>query len=176
MSCFYEIQSINDPLYHQFEKIYVLSFPVFEQRNREQQQLAFKSELYHLCCIVEDNILNSFVAYWEFPEYIYIEHLAVNNDLKGRNIGTTTLQLLKKEVNKIIILEIDPIVDDISAKRLHFYEKLDFRINPYQHFHPSYNNNYPPHELVVLSTEKILDQELYFQFKSDLESVIMKFE
>ena len=118
--------------------------------------------------------MTSFIAYWEFDSYIYIEHLAVNPELRGNNIGSDTLNKLASLVDKVIILEIDPVKDDVSKKRLAFYEKLGYRVNPYQHFHPAYNKLYPPHELTVLSLNRNLETEEYHKFFKNLSEIVMK--
>ena len=174
MEHFYEIKTTTDKWYDDFLKIYSTSFPIHEQRDNEQQKEAFKNEHYHLICLIESEKLHSFICYWEFENYVYIEHFAVNNKLRGQNIGSGTLSLFKQEINKTIILEIDPVKDKVSAKRLRFYEKSGFKVNAYRHHHPPYNSNYPPHELAVLSTDIVLTQNQYDIFKHDLKYIVMK--
>jgi len=176
MSHFYKITSSDDSWYKEFWKIYSMSFPIYEQRNSEQQLYAFENVRYNLFCQVDfdKGMLNSFISFWEFDEYVYIEHLAVNERLRGNNIGTTMLEQFKDVIKKTVILEIDPIIDNVSQKRLEFYQKLDFRLNPYEHYHPAYDKNYKPHKLLVLSTERELTPDLYQIFKNDLDQVVMK--
>lgn len=176
MSHFYKIKDTNDSWYKDFEEIYSKSFPVYEQRSCEQQLYAFSNERYNLFCLIneDENILNSFVSFWEFDEYVYVEHLAVNERLRGNNIGTATLKLFNDEVRKTVILEIDPVIDEVSAKRLQFYQKLGFELNLYKHYHPAYNSSYAPHELLVLNTGVKLTPALYNTFKGDLERVVMR--
>lgn len=174
MSYFYKIQNADDKWYNDFIKIYAVSFPVYEQRNHEQQLDAFRDERYNLFCQIGQEMVNSFISFWDFGEYVYIEHLAVNEKLRGKNIGTEMLTQFIEEINKTVILEIDPIIDEVSAKRLQFYQKIGFNMNEYKHVHPAYNPQYPPHQLLVLSTGNTLTPQRYNIFKNDLEKIVMK--
>lgn len=171
---FYRISGINNPWYKPFYEIYAVSFPLYEQRDKSQQLTAFENKYYNLLVRKEGELLSSFISYWEFEEYIYIEHLAVNPELRGQNIGSQTLMAFAETTDKTIILEIDPLRDEISRKRLKFYRNLGFQLNTYTHYHPPYNPEYPPHELLVLSLPEKLSKELYNQFCLDLNKIIMK--
>ena len=103
--------------YSEFKSLYSSSFPIFEQRTEEQQKIAFLHPQYHLIAYAEGNKFIDFISYWEFPAYIYIEHFAVNQSLRGNGIGSNLLNKFIGEHSKIIILEIDPITDKISTAR-----------------------------------------------------------
>jgi len=175
-SGFYKINNAGDRWYRDFEKIYSVSFPVYELRSDKQQEYAFRDSRYNLFCILDEkkDMLCAFISFWEFERYIYIEHLAVNQELRGKNLGSKMLKDFNSETSKTIILEIDPIKDEIAERRLRFYQKLGYVLNPYKHYHPAYNTEYPPHELLVLNTGEQLPPDLYETFKNDLENIIMK--
>ena len=164
MITFHRIQSINDKWYSSFYSIYSVSFPIFEQRNQEQQEYAFTFDNYYLDCLTEGDKFLAFIAYWDFEEYIYIEHFAVNPDCRGKNIGSRTLQNLIDAKKKMILLEIDPLTTEIARKRFHFYKRLGFEANKYAHFHPPYNKEFPAHELIILSLAETIDERLYNTF------------
>lgn len=175
-SSFHRISDINDRWYKLFRDIYTISFPVYEQRDEKQQSAAFKDERYHLLVNTEGEMLRFFVAYWDFGSYVYIEHLAVNPQLRGQNIGSFMLRSFAEKVDKTVLLEIDPIVDSVSEKRFRFYEKLGYKLNPYRHTHPVYKEGYQPHELLVLSLGRLLSEEEYKLFNDDLVGVVMNIE
>ncbi len=58
-----------------------------------------------------------FISFWEFKDYLYIEHFAINNEIRGKGYGSTILNKFIKSTPKTILLEIDPIIDDISNAR-----------------------------------------------------------
>ena len=110
----------------------------------------------------------------EFKDYLYIEHFAINNEIRGKGYGSTILNKFIKSTPKTILLEIDPIIDDISNARLRFYKRCGFWENPYSHTHPSYRDEYQPHHLIVLTTGKQLSEDEYQTFYKDLSVTVMK--
>lgn len=169
------IDRFEHPLYPAFEQLYAHSFPVFEQRTPEQQAKAFASVNYHLTGYVEDQSFMGFIAYWEFPSYLYIEHFAINGNERGKGYGSQVLNSFVKETPKTVLLEIDPPIDEISIARLRFYRKCGFYQNPYSHIHPPYRKGYEGHSLQVLTSVRALSPEEYEQFKNDLNEDVMNF-
>lgn len=169
-----DIKNKEDILYPAFKELYVISFPVFEQRTEEQQDKAFLCPEYHLMAYTENGIFIGFICYWEFNTYIYIEHFAINQSLRGKGHGSLLLSGFIKENSKIILLEIDPIIDDLSAARLRFYQKCGFNLNKFAHIHPPYRENRNGHPLLVLTTERKITTNEYGQFYDDLSNRIMK--
>ena len=150
-----EITRKQDPLFSTFEQVYTASFPLFEQRTEAQQEQAFQSPNYS-------------------DTYVYIEHFAIHENFRGQGYGGLLLEDFNKRLNKIILLEIDPITDEISSKRLKFYKKCGFFENRYNHFHPPYRNNYRGHALIILTTERQITEDEYIQFGFDLRNIVMK--
>lgn len=163
----------SSPFYIAFKNLYQNSFPIFEQRTDEHQLKAFSFQNYHLDVYVEEKTFIGFIAYWEFDEYLYIEHFAIAPELRGKGYGGTVLNLLKASMEKPLLLEIDPVTDAVSANRLHFYEQNGFYSNPYEHIHPPYRDNYQGHSLVILTTKGQITRETYERFAIDLRDIVM---
>ena len=121
----------------------------------------------------EDEVAG-FCAYYKFDNFIYIEHLAVHPEVRGQKIGTKVLHELR-ELQKTLILEIDPPVDNISIKRLHFYENVGFKLNDYPHVHPAYRLEYKGHELKVLSYPQGISLHVFKIFRQYLNDTVMKY-
>lgn len=169
------IQDFNHSLYEVFETLYTSSFPVFEQRTREQQEAAFSNVNYHLVGYEENSAFIGFISYWEFDNYLYIEHFAINTHIRGKGYGSDLLRNFIQSTDKIVLLEIDPIIDSISEARLRFYKKCGFYENPYPHKHPSYRSEYHPHHLIVLTTQRPISEKEYQSFNLDLSKIVMNF-
>lgn len=77
-------------------------------------------------------------------------------------------------MNKTVILEIDPPVDTVSEKRLHFYKKCGFVKNDFKHIHPPYHRENYGHSLVIMTYPQQITQNEYDCFNKYLEEKIMK--
>ena len=170
---FYNILDLEDSYYKAFSYLYKKSFPIFEQRTQEQQERAFNHPNYNLQAFFDGNLFVGVVSFWEFAQYIYVEHLAIMDEHRGKGYGHKMIQNFVRTNLKKIILEIDPLVDDTSFARLRFYKDCGFFENPYDHKHPPDRKGFKPHSLLVLSSKNRISESEYEIFKSDLENVVM---
>lgn len=170
-----EIGDSKHPLYRVFRELYSISFPIFEQRSEEQQEAAFTCPEYHLTAYETSGVFTGFISYWEFDGYIYIEHFAINRELRGKGYGSKILHdFTTSGTTKIVLLEIDPVTDKVSEARLRFYEKNGFFENPYPHTHPPYRNGYKAHPLAVLTTRRRITEKEYRLFYKELTDIVMR--
>lgn len=169
------LSDTTSPQYREFETLYAKSFPVFEQRTQEQQAAAFAFSQYHLDLYYEDGIFIGFIAYWQFERYSYVEHFAVHDMHRGHGYGAQLLNRFVDGQARQVVLEIDPIIDEISVARWRFYERCGFSQNSDPHVHPPYRDGYVGHSLIVLSSGGILGSKVYESFYRDLINVVMKF-
>lgn len=165
------------------------AFPVFERRSSVQLDAALAApdfELLHIEAKEEDHQEEDqgngawrevgFVALWHLSSVDYIEHLAVDDSLRGKGVGSralTTLFADRPEDAKPVVLEIDPRVTPIEVRRAHFYERLGFVVNPQSHRHPPYRLDVAAHELELLSLGRMLTDIEHGAFVKDLESRVM---
>lgn len=169
------INNNKNHYYTTFRTLYENSFPIYEQRTIEQEELAFNSENYSLDIYEHENKFIGFISYWEFETYIYIEHFAINDTLRGEGYGSRVLNSFIEEMTKQIILEIDPVTDEKTAARLRFYQKCGFYENQHRHTHPPYRDGYTPHLLTILTTGCIMAEKEFQKFSTDLKTIIMNF-
>lgn len=169
------INNSTHPLFKSFRTLYESSFPLEEQRSLQQQELAFADSHYHLLLYYEgENELIGFISYWDFEDYHYIEHFAINTQIRGRGFGSAVLKDFMSRSQLPIILEIEPIRDDTSAARLRFYEKNGFTTNPYPHKQPPFKKDSAPVPLIILSSGKELSPAEFQRFSADFHGIVFK--
>ncbi len=168
------ILSSQDALYEKFKGLYATSFPIFEQRSCDQQEVAFRDTRYRLLAYEKDQEFIGFIAYWQFVSYRYVEHFAISAHLRGQGFGSRLLRAFVQSTPTPVILEIDPIVDEVTKARLRFYRSCNFVENPFDHHHPPYRSEFSPHPLVVLSSGRALTEPEFRLFQTDLRQVVMR--
>ncbi len=158
-----------------FEKIFGLmqtSFPENEFRTFENQKNLLKNPHYKI--ITKENEKNdiiAFLAFWSFENFNFIEHLAVDPSCRGKGTGTKIVSdFIKENSSKPIILEIEPPTDEISIKRLKFYEKLGFKLNNYEYFQIPLRENQTPFKLNLMSYPEKLTPEEFENIKNKIHS------
>ena len=168
------IQSTEHPLFARLWEIYQYSFPIYEQRTLEHQVAAFQNNIYHLDVYLDEGQMIGFIGYWLFPSYAYIEHYAMAKESRGQGYGSKILKnFLDRMKGKIVVLEIDPVVDEISTRRLHFYQNLGFRESPFRYTCPKYQPDEKEGELWVLTYPITVDCVFYDKFYNDLHQVVL---
>lgn len=166
-------------LLHSVGKLYEESFPVYERRSWNTQMLAAQNPDSHCVLMLsDDDVFLALLFYWMYDNVVYVEYLAVNPNLRGQNIGSRIMEhLIENNSDKTIILEIDPPQDEISIRRLHFYERIGFTSNPYTYIHPSYTTGTAahPHELSIMSYGKPIPNKTFDEFLTYMKEVVLKY-
>ncbi len=160
---FQRVTSNQDVLYAEGIALYERSFITAERRDADEQRRIMQESDYHFDAIVESDGLCGVVLYWESDDFIYLEHLAILESLRGKSIGTQALEYLKSK-GKMIIIEIEPVVDEMTARRRAFYERNGFFVTSHHHIQVKYRFEDSEVELWILSLGRIISAEEYEAF------------
>ncbi|AZK47540.1 GNAT family N-acetyltransferase [Paenibacillus lentus] len=156
----------------QFEHIFALmeaSFPTSERRSYAGQKELLADPHYRL--ITETNSNNqviAFMAVWEFPSFRFIEHIAVDPNTRGSGIGGKIMASYIEESSKPILLEVEYPDTDIAERRIGFYERLGFRLNPFDYVQPPLQEGETYLPLIIMSYPQILSEEEFAHRKEIL--------
>lgn len=127
--------------------------------------------------VADDGTFEGLLFFWLYDQAVYVEHLAVRPEMRGRNIGSRLVEeLAERYPNRTVILEIDPPEDEISCRRKGFYERLGFKANGcYRYVHPSYlvGEQAHPHDLVLMSYPAQLTDEQTEDFVKFMASHVL---
>lgn len=169
---FIRLTSLEHQMYQKAMELYKMSFPYHEQRLESSQHDILNCQEYHFDLIYDEGSFIGLLLYWETQDFIYVEHFCIDPSMRNKCYGQKSLELLK-EKQKCIILEIDPPVDELSARRKNFYERVGFLENGYHHVHPPYHSDKDGHLLMVMSFPDKLSQEDYNNFNLYLRHQVM---
>lgn len=114
-----------------FWEIYQESFPEDEKRDKKGQLNIMRKKEYSIDLYKEEEIIG-FITYWDIGEYVYIDHLAIRKEYRGKGYGSELINLVKRKGKKFI-LEVEPPTNSINMKRIKFYEKNGFFLNEYKY-------------------------------------------
>lgn len=160
---FLKIQPSDKNRWQQVWDLYESSFPVAERRKADDHLRACSDTLFYPISAWEGNKLIGILFYWEWDSYRYLEYLAVNPELRGQGFGSELLRYLR-DSNHTIILEIDPLINELSVRRLQFYERAGFTLTPYRFMHLPYRAESQSQELLILSYPKMITKEQHNHF------------
>ena len=168
------IENKKNKYFEKAWKLYLDSFPEIERRTLEEQEEILTDKNFKMTCYVEDDVLISIVFYWKISSYTFLEHFAVNSELRGQSFGS---KILQKFINdkKNIVLEIEPIVDEITQKRLKFYKKFGFVVNSHEHLQIPFREGAKELKLLLMSQEKTLSQQEYKVLYESMKKSLKRF-
>jgi len=169
----HKVKNTEDLYFAEFWRIYTESFPNNEKRTKEQQIEIFKKPEYQLYIYLSDIQVVGFNAFWTAGEFVFIEHLAVAPEVRGKGLGSLILKPFVESKTIPVILEIDIPIDELTFRRLKFYESLGFVKNEYIHFMPPYDLGDKPLRLQILTYPTGISVNLYNQFARFQNEIVM---
>lgn len=140
-----------------FEKM-TTAFPYEERRDYSDQKRCLEDEKYKFFEIADGDIPVGFISLWKYDTFVYIEHIAIDNDKRGGGYGSKAIELVKKLYKLPIVLEAEAPVTEQQIKRIRFYNRLDFKVNSYDYTQPSYHGG-DGVPLKILSYPKLLTED-----------------
>ena len=148
------IKNQASPHWDSLVRIYHESFPIDEQRPVESiVHLIEHDERFVAYTLTNDkDHLIGLLTTWEFTNFIYIEHFAINPEVRSRGYGSETMSYFIKGQEKPIVLEAEPPTDDITRRRIRFYERQGLTLYDFPYQQPAYTEDSHPVELRLMGT------------------------
>ncbi len=96
--------------------------------------------------------LMAFLAVWEFDTFLFVEHFAVRKSCRNGGLGAVLLTQLTAQCRRPVILEVELPTGELEARRIAFYERNGFVMNPFEYMQPAMGGQaYHPASDYVLS-------------------------
>ncbi|MGI6717933.1 MAG: GNAT family N-acetyltransferase [Bacteroidales bacterium] len=170
-------KDINSSLFKRTWEIYTDAFKISEQRKLENHINALSDVRFHPYSYINESdkdLLGLFFT-WEFENFSYIEYFAVNSNFRNQGIGSKILnEQIKEHKNKPLILEITPVSDEISKRRLDFYKRNGFLESEFLFVHLPYRKNCEQSKLQLLSNIPI-KEDLYQDFIQNINNELIQY-
>lgn len=155
---FLEFLPVTD---NDFDSVYAdleRAFPYEERRTSRDERKLLGIKNFRFERIVCDGKTVGCTAYWQFDEFVFLEHIAINSEERGKGYGSETLRLLEKTYGKPIVLEVEPPDGGYASKRIAFYQRNGFVLNrKNDYIQPSYHGEEGV-PLLIMSSEALSDE------------------
>lgn len=115
-----------------------------------------------------------FLAVWEFESFTYIEHFAVDPVLRNSGTGSAMLQELVRKYQKQICLEVELPEDELTRRRIGFYERNGFVFNEYPYIQPPISKGKSPVPLRIMTYGSAITRETFEEMKEVLYRRVYK--
>jgi ribosomal protein S18 acetylase RimI-like enzyme len=165
------LQRINETDFPEIYRIMQASFSDDEYRPYDEQLALFEEPEYRIYYMPA-----GFLAVWEFESFIYIEHFAVDPALRNSGTGSAMLQELVKQYQKPICLEVELPEDELTRRRIGFYERNGFVFNEYPYIQPPISKGKSPVPLRIMTYRSEITREEFQKMKEILYRRVYKCE
>lgn len=135
------------------KNLYENSFPEEERREFSQLIDIYKNHNLELNLITQENQLVGILNQWKFDEVLYIEHLAIHPEYRNKKIASKVLEELSKTY-KTIVLEVELPLNETSKRRIGFYQRAGFFLQPYNYYQPPYRKGEKAIQMHIMTKTK----------------------
>lgn len=117
------------------------AFPYEERRTPSDEKKLLEVKNCHFDRVLCGDKPVGCTVLWEFENFVFLEHIMIKTEERGKGYGSETLYLIGKTYkNKPIILEVEPPDGGYASKRIAFYERNGFTLNEKtDYMQPSYH-------------------------------------
>lgn len=150
------------------------SFPIDEYRSYGEQKALLEDEIYRILVQKEQGCIRAFAALWDLGDFVYIDHLVVRPEDRSRGLGALILQELLQQAGKPIILEVEPPEDELCRRRIGFYQRNGFFLNPWPYWQPPISPGKKSIPLRIMSSGRILSPAEFAAVQEKLYSRVYK--
>ncbi len=166
------LRSADDLRFAECWALYEAAFPAEERRTLACQRAAMVEQgAFHCLRLEQGGAFAGIAFYWQTEAFIYLEHLAVAASRRGQGIGHLALELLCGQ-GVPLILEIEPVVDDLTERRWRFYRSAGFHMLPYAHLQPCYRRGDAPMPLTLLSYPHAMGEAEVAAYEGFMHAVV----
>lgn len=134
--------------------VYLDAFPIDEQRPIEDIARLIAHDQRFVAYALTDTAggFIGMLTTWYFEEFVYIEHFAIVPTLRSRGYGGEALQAFMRAQSKPVILEAEPPTDELTCRRIRFYERCGLTLYDYPYTQPAYTSESKPVTLRLMGT------------------------
>lgn len=144
----------SDPEYPFAEALLLSAFPSEEHREvTEQRDNTDNHPLFHNNVVCQENAPIGIISYWKFDGFCYIEHFAISPTLRNGGYGRQVLEQLYRLVQLPIVLEAELPDNDLSRRRIAFYQREGYQVISETYRQPPYRTQDGPLPMYLMAKD-----------------------
>lgn len=154
----------------EFEMVYPIlqeAFPITEVREKQAQQALLEKSAYRLYQIKDEkDEVAGVLAIWELAEdFVYVEHFAICPEKRNGGFGGDVLEAFVKWYGKNVVLEVELPEDDLTKRRIGFYQRHGFVLNDYPYLQPPLRKGQGFLPLRLMTSPYHIDEAMYTKYR-----------
>ena len=148
-----------------FEQLFAImqeAFPPEEYRPKARQFEILDDEKYSVSIVKQNDKILGFLAVWNLDEFDFVEHFAICSSLRNQGIGSKFLKEYLKTTVRPTVLEVENVDDDISKRRIGFYQRCGLELTDICYNQPNFQNSSKiiPLRIMLYDKHNTLDKQI----------------
>ncbi|HLW29882.1 MAG TPA: GNAT family N-acetyltransferase [Brumimicrobium sp.] len=164
-----EIQSASNSSFQKAWELYLEAFPINERRELTVQKQMLQHSDYHFEVFLKNNEFIGFIAWWQFDGLRFVEHFATLDIHRGKGYGKLVLEDFISESKELVLLEVEHPSTEIDQRRIGFYERIGFKLNPYEYQQLPLRKSGEKVDLLVMTYPSAINIEVLENFENDFK-------
>lgn len=159
----------TDSEYKFVEDLLHEAFPIDERRDDDvQRSNTDHNPLFTAYLITDKDLKIGLITLWKLNGFYYVEHLATSPGVRNKGYGKEIIQTILKEFHSRIVLEVELPENELSRRRIGFYERNGFTLCRKSYLQPPYRKSSRPIPMYIMysGTESI--DGIFNEIKSEI--------
>lgn len=167
------VKDFTDPVLDLIEKTYTESFPEEECRDFSLVRGLIKDESrFVVYALSRDGRYVGFITGWLFDGYTYAEHFAIDPSARNGGIGAEAMKQFLAFCGTPVVLEVEMPADEMSRRRIGFYERLGYTLDHHVYHQPPYRDGGEWLEMRLMTYGNIDLEHSFEQVKNCLHKYV----
>lgn len=142
---------------HFARDLFESAFPETERPDFED--LGERPKNFHFMVATNEDDPVGILTYWTFEEFVYVEHFAIDEELRNMGFGKAVFLQFMLMHDKQVVMEVELPHDEVSENRIEFYASMGLCSNPFDYYQPSYHGDETKVPMQIMSKLELDDDE-----------------
>lgn len=153
-------------------ELYVNAFPFSERRTVESMSQSLASERVYFYRVFLKTRCVAMMHFWVLDDVVYGEHFAIEPNLRNQGYGRQLMRMILANLEKPFLVEVEPPENDLSARRLKFYEREGLFVVKKDYLQPPYQVSLPELPLYLMSNDPNLSPQIIAHAVEELRELV----
>lgn len=170
------LQKLQTDEFDAFFSLLEASFPADEYRTYAEQKALLADPRYSIYVLpaAANAHIKAAITVWQFADFAYIEHFAVNSAYRNQGLGALILCEIVRLLPCPLCLEAELPETELAKRRIGFYRRNGFFVNDYPYIQPPYSKGKNPVPLTVMTTGGSISEARFRAIKETLYREVYK--
>ncbi|MBR7116504.1 MAG: GNAT family N-acetyltransferase [Clostridia bacterium] len=155
-----------------YYKLLAQDFCECERKKYDDELRSLDNPLFSPCFITADGDTVGYISFWRLGGFTFIEHFAILKSKRSQAIGSEFLSFFLSTNPMLTVLEVERPTDEISARRIAFYERMGFAVNKFDYVQPSYHRGADAVPMYICSYDRALSYDEYAECIAKIKDAV----